>query len=124
MGSASKRERSPKGKFPADCAETPITSSKKETTQQGWFSFWNCNGRESEGGELKPRWGFGPPLGSASKRERRPKGKFPADCAKTPITSSKKETTQQGWFSFWNCNGRESEPRIENCPVDSFPRPG
>ena len=25
MGSASKRERSPKGKFPEDCAETPIT---------------------------------------------------------------------------------------------------
>ena len=81
---------------------TPITSSKKKTTPCGWFSFWNYRGRESEGGQKKPRWGFCPPLGSASKRERSSWSKFPEACAEAPITSSKKKTTSRGWFSFWN----------------------
>ena len=79
---------------------TPITSSKKKTTSRGWFSFWNYRGRESEGGQKKPRWGFCPPLGSASKRERSSKSKFPAACAETPITSSVESLSVQRSFAY------------------------
>ncbi len=88
-GSASQRLRSPQGKQPAACAETPITSSKKKTTLHGWFSFWNLYGRESEGGSEKAPVGLFPPPGSASQRLRSPQGKQPAACAETPITSTR-----------------------------------
>ena len=58
-GSASQRLRSPQGKQPAACAETPITSTQ-------------CGGRESEPRQKTVRWTVFRGMGSVGKRERQP----------------------------------------------------
>ena len=72
MGSASQRLRQPNRPAARSLRVDSHHQLQKENHPWRVVSFLRFCGRESEGGQKKPRWGFFPPLGSASQRLRQP----------------------------------------------------